>query len=277
MGFANYSISLLAAVGDTVENLEQLLDETRNGNGKIVVISAEADGSKTARIHEFLQQHDQDCLVAIAECRDAKGENLYFPFKQVLAELNAAAITDNPEEKKSTAHRLIKLVADAGPDWIEAIPILGNIVAAGIRTFQAYEKHFGKKIKTYEASPDLGNIRQLYENELRRLAKKAPLLIFLNNLQWADPSSLHLLFELDKSLRIKPFPLLLIGSYDPKEVKIENHSILSAITELLAVDDESKPQPLIPVTPSQRRQLPVYRVPLPVLNPVGRDREIEQV
>ncbi len=78
------------------------------------------------------------------------------------------------------------------------------------------------------------DIWDLYENELRRLGQERPVVVFLDDLQWTDPSSLNLLFALGKSLRRNPFPLLLIGSYRPEDVEaeIEQHPLIDILNKL---------------------------------------------
>ncbi len=195
-------------------DLEQLLEETQRNRGRLVFVGSETSFGKSKLILDFLQKHTQDFLIAIAECQHIKVSEPYYPFKLVLAELNASAISDNSQEKKSISAKLLGLISDAGPDWIAAIPILGAMTAAGVRTLQAMKRHFGKKEeKNKYKLRSLDYICQQYEEELRRLAQNAPLIILLNNIQWADSSSLNLLFTLDKSMKERPFPLLIICNY----------------------------------------------------------------
>ncbi len=71
-----------------------------------------------------------------------------------------------------------------------------------------------KKVKI--AGPD--DIALYYENELRRLSEKQPVIIFFDDLQWCDVSSLNLLYSIARGLRAKPFPMLMIGTYRPHEI-----------------------------------------------------------
>ncbi|MEM3395919.1 MAG: AAA family ATPase [Thermoplasmata archaeon] len=62
-------------------------------------------------------------------------------------------------------------------------------------------------------------LNRLYENiisGLRREAKKNPLLLFIDDLQWADPSTLALIHYLARNLR--NLPVLLIGTYRTEDI-----------------------------------------------------------
>jgi hypothetical protein len=51
---------------------------------------------------------------------------------------------------------------------------------------------------------------------LETLARQAPLLLLLDDLQWADAASINLLFHLGR--RIARQPILMLGAYRPAEV-----------------------------------------------------------
>ena len=199
------------------KQFEELLDETRAGNGKMVFMHGESGSGKTTLIRRFVEDHDEGCLIAIAECIDKDGATPYAPFKNVLVQLNSDAVGTDAEKRKTTRERLMAVVNESGPEWIAAIPVIGEITTAGIRTVQATKKHFGNKMTT-ENIKNAEDVQNVYENELRRLSKQEPLIIFLDDLQWADQSSLNLLFVLGRSLRSNPFPLLIIGSYRPHDI-----------------------------------------------------------
>lgn len=203
---------------------EQMLEETRQGNGKIVFLHGESGSGKTTLVRKFVEEHDAGCLIAISECIDKEGATPYAPFKQVLVQLNSDAVGDTMEKRMSTRERLMAVINESGPEWIAAIPVIGEITTAGIRTVQASKRHFGNKMSTDNVK-NAEDIQNIYENELRRLSQKEPLIIFIDDLQWADQSSLNLLFVLGRTLRVKPFPILLIGSYRPHDIAMGRDQI----------------------------------------------------
>ncbi len=56
-------------------------------------------------------------------------------------------------------------------------------------------------------------------NKLRTLAQKNTIIVFFDDLQWADLSTLNLLFYAAKNLKEKTYPLVLVCTYRPQDVK----------------------------------------------------------
>ncbi len=195
--------------------LEDLLAEVREGMGKVVLISAEPGGGKTALVRKFMAGHSE-CHTGAGECTDKLGLAEYQPFKQILAELNADYLTEDPDKKSQIKGKVIEFIKDAGPSWIGAIPVIGGVASAGLETLKAAEKQFGTG-----GSRDVKNasdIQNLYEQELRRLSAKVPVIVLIDDLQWADPSSINLLFKLGKTIRNNPFKIMMIGTYRPHDI-----------------------------------------------------------
>lgn len=209
-----------------LQTLKTAFAETQKGLGKLVLVAGEPGSGKTALIREFINhiQTENKVLTAISECTDKEGLNAYASFKDVLLELNVnAASQADVSGKKELKNKLKSFIAETGPKWVGFIPIIGSIAAAGIETVQSAQRHFGKEAeKTAQSEQE---ITEIVENELRRLAEKQPLIVFLDDLQWSDNASLNLLYKLSLSIRRKPFPVLLIGSYRPNDIKAGRNKI----------------------------------------------------
>lgn len=197
--------------------LNQLLEETRNNLGKVVFISAEPGYGKSELVRHFLTMNRNGFKIAEIQCNQINKGSAYLPFKDMLIKLNIEAFTK--EEDKSTKNRIRGLIEQAGPDWISVIPVIGSFVAAGIKTGQAVkDQFFDHKDSKREWRRE--DIQQVIENELRRLAAIKPVIIFIDDLHWADPSSIDMINALCLSLRIKPFPLMLVGSFRSNEIHL---------------------------------------------------------
>lgn len=195
--------------------LEDLLRVVREGMGKVVLISAEPGGGKTALARQFIDKHPE-CHTGAGECTDKLGLAEYQPFKQILAELNADYLTEDPQKRSQIKGKVIEFIKDAGPAWIGAIPVIGGVASAGLETLKAAEKQFGTT-----SSNDVKNasdIQNLYEQELRWLSQNNPLIMLIDDLQWSDPSSINLLFRLGKTIRNNPFKIMIIGTYRPHDI-----------------------------------------------------------
>ncbi len=114
----------------------------------------------------------------------------------------------------SFKERLRHIARECTGAWMGAIPIVGGLAEAIFTTSR----------KLAESRRDIQMKNQedffiLVMSRLRDLAKENPVVIFLDDLQWADASSLSLLLYLSKNLHDAPYPLLIIGSYRPEDIQ----------------------------------------------------------
>jgi len=200
--------------------LHAAYDEASTGKGKLVLVAGNAGIGKSGLVREFLKQIDQkpNVLTGISECDDKENLNAYAPFKNILVELNSKAFDSTG--KLSTGDRMKKMkkfISDSGAGWIGLIPLVGDFIETGIDTYKNYQDVYNKKPESNIESEN--DIYRVFENEFRRLAKDKTIVIFIDDLQWADASSLNLIFALGKTIRANPFNILLIGSYRPFEIK----------------------------------------------------------
>ncbi len=202
-----------------LEKLHKAYNEAKTGKGKLVLVEGSAGVGKSGFVREFLQQinKDSNTLIGVSECNDKENLNAYAPFKKILIELNT---TQNQGDKKNKFKNFIK---DAGTSWVELIPFIGTYAKVGIETYEAYQKSYKDKVETNIESEN--DIFRIFENEFRRLATHNTIVLFIDDLQWADASSLNLIFGLGKAIRANTFNILLIGSYRPNEVKAGRNKI----------------------------------------------------
>lgn len=217
--------SIFVGRDEQINQLDKLFAEVKKGMGKVVMISGEAGSGKSTLIRQFLLQTETDTNTnsAIVECADKEGLNSYAPFKELLISLNANAVEGS--KKSDSMQKLKGFITDAGTQWIATIPVIGSFVAAGISTLQAYKNHYKSDKDTNKAQSE-ADVHRIFEQELRRLAQKNALIVVLDDLQWADTSSLNLLFMLSKTIRQNPFPIMLIGTYRPNDVNAGRNKIL---------------------------------------------------
>lgn len=110
--------------------------------------------------------------------------------------------------------RLSHVVKECTGSWMGAIPVVGGLAEAIYKTSRTLgERRRGTAAKNQE------DFFILVMTRLRTLAKDNPVVVFLDDLQWADASSLSLLLYLSKNLHDVPYPLLLIGSYRAEDVR----------------------------------------------------------
>ncbi|KAA3600888.1 MAG: hypothetical protein DWQ06_08685 [Calditrichaeota bacterium] len=117
-------------------------------------------------------------------------------------------------KKLALKDRLKNVAKECTGEWLNVIPVVGNLSAAIYKTTNAIQK--SKKISYAQNQQDFF-IHVM--SQLRELAEHNPVMIYVDDLQWADISSMNLFFYLAKNLKDSPYPMVLIGSFRPQDVK----------------------------------------------------------
>lgn len=199
---------------DELSLLNNAFTEAKSGMGKMLMLAGTAGVGKSAFVRHFISEYaenDTEVLVSIAECNDKENLNAYAPFKEILIQLVSA-------QKPTGKNKLRNFIKEAGTSWIELIPVIGSYAKVGLETYEAYQKNYGDQSSEGVIQSE-NDVFRIFENEFRRLAADKTLVIFIDDLQWADASSLNLIFGLGKGLRAKPYKILFIGAYRPDEIK----------------------------------------------------------
>jgi len=237
-----------------LEKLSKFLDLTLNNNSQIVFISGEAGTGKSALVSEFFRlskDKNKDLIFIISECNSYIGQTEGFlPFKKIIELLLKGKTSDNNDKiqqqnrKKKITSISQKLFFELAPDLVGIfMPWAGLIVKAGSIAAQKY-KWFHKKPlnenlkngkipKFYDFNKD--NLFTQYSNFLSNLSKKFPLVIAIEDLQWADNYSLEFLFYIIREF--KKEKILLIGTYRESDVLLRRNEDLHP---LLRIINESK-------------------------------------
>ncbi|MFQ5595325.1 MAG: AAA family ATPase, partial [Anaerolineae bacterium] len=244
--------------------LNGFLDKALAGHGTVCFVTGEAGAGKTALVTEFARraqdEHD-DLLVAIGDCNAQTGiGDPYLPFREVLglltgdveARLAQGAITQENAGRLRDFLRISgQALVDLGPDLIEVF-VPGASLATRAGTFVA-----GKALSRGEArgiswldrleeltsqkaarggGTDLQQSRlfEQYTDVLQALAAQRPLMVVVDDLQWADAASISLLFHLGR--RMGESPILVVGAYRPADVALgrvgKRHPLEGVVNEL---------------------------------------------
>ncbi|MAT42183.1 MAG: hypothetical protein CL609_07565 [Anaerolineaceae bacterium] len=198
----------------SLENEIHQLKETNCGN--IIFIAGEAGIGKTTLVNYFLRSltsnkkiketNNYQPYVLQAKCSDlvASG-NPYAPFADLF---DGFQIVETEGLKKTMG----AWAKDLGPKLLEGIvPYLGPFLA-GILEKQLAKDHESNQIGVNVAAGQIYQFLRL----LDRASKISPLIIFIDDLHWADEPSINLIFALAR--RISEFPILLIGTYRPHDI-----------------------------------------------------------
>jgi DNA-binding SARP family transcriptional activator len=236
--------------------LESLLTQVMSGQGRIAFVTGEAGSGKTALLQAFARRAEDSnpSLVAVmGNCNAYTGiGDPYLPFREVLelltgdVEARLAAGTIAAE----TARRLWGLIPAALPILVESGPdLVGTFLSqAALRASRRFDRFKGarwqNRLETLltAGSPSIferatmqqTDLFEQYTRVLQGIAEQAPLLVLIDDLQWADPGSISLLFHLGR--RLVGARLLLVGAYRPEEVALEpegkRHPLAAVVNEL---------------------------------------------
>jgi tetratricopeptide (TPR) repeat protein len=174
--------------------LSQMFEEVRSGQSRLVLITADAGLGKTTLVEEFLANLNDgpvQCRIARGRCSERlAGTGAYLPFIEAIQ-----GLTDSGD---TVAVRAIKELA---PNWYS------QVVAVG-------ETRDPQTPAPAPASPE--RMKRELATLIQELSRQRPLVVFLDDLHWADPSTLDVIeYVLD---RPSTSGTLLIGTYRSSEL-----------------------------------------------------------
>jgi hypothetical protein len=182
---------------EPVRRLTRVLDEALAGVGRLALISGEPGVGKTRLAIEVLEIAERrGAQSALGACWDGAGAPGLWPWVQVLRGLRAARTDDGWE-------RLFQ----SGDDALT-------------RLLDTDARHASADFHLFEATLQL----------LAYLCDERPVVIFLDDLQWADPASISLVEFLHR--HAVHLPLLLVGTYRADEVARPHHPQQAGIANL---------------------------------------------
>jgi class 3 adenylate cyclase/tetratricopeptide (TPR) repeat protein len=167
------------------------------GEGRAVLIGGEAGIGKTRLVEEVaLDAQRLDMLVLTGRCPEDEGPIPYAPFVEVMeAAMRAVPVDD-----------LRSALGDAGPEVARIAPELRRLLpelpdAMGLPADQERRYLF-----------------RAFCEFIERLSRRTPLFILLDDLHWADPSTLLLLERLTEQVR--SLPIVVTGTYRETELVV---------------------------------------------------------
>jgi len=133
-----------------------------------------------------------------------------------------------------------KALVKCGPNLIDTLipgPGLGERVAAAVPAEGALQEQVRKLVADEKAAPDSLEQQGLFEevrDVLVAISDEQPVLLLLDDMQWADTGSVNLLFHLGRELATSQ--ILLVCAYRPEEVALgrrdSQHPLEPVLNEL---------------------------------------------
>lgn len=239
--------------------LDRFLDRALTVSGQVCFVTGDAGAGKTWLALEFIRRAEarQPDLVASVAMGDPQtgASDPYLIFREVLAQLTGdvearvaeGALTQEGARRLQGALRTsIDCLVEFGPDLIGLlVPGAGlavQVTKLGIETgkraglldrlTQAPAEDKSKSVGPRTIDP--GQIYEQYAKVLTALSKHAPLLLVLDDLQWADSASIDLLFHLIR--RIESSRIFIIAMLRPAEIALgragERHPLERVMSEV---------------------------------------------
>jgi len=235
--------------------LDTRLGAALTGNGQLIFITGEAGTGKSRLAEAFARRAQLDhanLVVARGYCNAHIGiGDPYLPFREVLALLTGdiearwVAGAMSRSEVLRLWHLLplaIQALVDAGPDLVDTL-ILGPALIARAEMAAPAASDLLARLKSVVARHQTGqsqahlrqsNLFSQYTRVLQTLARQNPLLLMIDDLQWADVGSISLLFHLARHL--DGHQILVVGLYRPSDVRLgrqgERHPLEPVLNEL---------------------------------------------
>lgn len=176
-----------------IKQLIQQLDFASSGKGTTVFICGEAGVGKTRLVNEFLKiARERGTKILSGWCL-SEAAIPYFPFTEAF---NTYMSVIGDEKVKSTIKKQLGITG-----WLR-----GPELARESRAIELFSTPEVERDRTFEAVASF----------LLQLSAQEPLILFLDDLQWADDLSLALLHYLSRKCRSSR--LLIIGAYRPEEL-----------------------------------------------------------
>jgi DNA-binding SARP family transcriptional activator/tetratricopeptide (TPR) repeat protein len=218
-----------------LERLRGFLDRALQGEGGVVFVTGEAGTGKTALASEFSREAAEDVpglgVVAGNGNAHTSSGDPYLPFREVLGLLTGDVQHRFAGGSLSREHALrlwgmipisVGALLEVGPDLIDTFVDRGRLqtrVSTWERHAQPFSRSLSKRLECLRGrwqQPIQAALHHQFARTVLSVARARPLLLVLDDIQWADSGSIELLFHLGRQL--DGGRVLILGLYRPSEV-----------------------------------------------------------
>lgn len=240
-----------------LSELEIYLDRALSRTGQVCFISGQAGTGKTALVRQFMERalaKDAELVVISGACDAHEGiGDPYLPFREALTMLTDAGAAqqaaskvspENTNRLRAVLFRSVQVLVEVAPELVGVLVPGATLVGAlgkAVAKRTGWMDHLDELVKqkaitagTVDTAAEQTRIFEQYTSFLQQLVDKVPLILFLDDLQWADSASLSLLFHLGR--HIENDRILILGAFRPDDVSLgrngQRHPLEAVVHEL---------------------------------------------
>jgi DNA-binding SARP family transcriptional activator/Flp pilus assembly protein TadD len=234
--------------------LDGFLQGALVGEGRVVFVTGGPGRGKTALVEAFARhamERHPDLLVASGNCNAYSGVgDPYLPFRDVLAMLSgdvearwdAGTITrDHAQRLWEALPLVVRALLEHGPDLLDVLVPGEALLSRAMITEHAGAPSLTRlREQVSDRRKSSKDVEQRYlfqqvTGVLRSVAQEKPLILILDDIQWADATSIGLLFHLGRNLTSAASRILIICAYRPEEVAFDHeggrHPLAKTLSE----------------------------------------------
>ena len=192
--------------------LRTAFEQVASGTGLLMCVAGEPGIGKTTLVEEFLAElaaSGEPCRVARGRCSERlAGTEAYLPVLEALDSLLSG-------ESSESVARVIQATA---PAWYAQTrqPISSGPAGAAVGEQAASQERMKRELATF----------------LQEIARLRPLVLFFDDVHWADASTIELIAYL--ATKFDQLRLLMLATYRPTELLVSKHPFLSIKLDLEA-------------------------------------------
>ena len=201
-------VPVLIGRDEEIKLLRRHLDSALNGKGTTVFVCGEAGIGKTRLVNEFLGIAKKKGIKALKGWCLSEAAIPYFPFTEAF---NAYMSTSSDEKTKSSIKEELGIT-----DWLKGPELMHESKTHGPFLNPEMERD-----RTFEA------VARVF----LQLSAEDSLVLFLDDLHWADHLSLALLHYLSRKCRNSR--LLIIGTYRPEDIVPDKEEAIHPLEETM--------------------------------------------
>jgi tetratricopeptide (TPR) repeat protein/KaiC/GvpD/RAD55 family RecA-like ATPase len=195
-----------------LEELESFLNEAIAGQGKTVFISGEAGNGKTRLVRELLRVAQEKNAAVLTGWCISDASSPYFPFAQAFNTF----FSDQKKNKKDSEALPVDFHSENRPSEIEDF---------GITAWLTGMRSADKNKETAIVSPQVWK-DQLFlavGKTLESISTQKPLVLFIDDIHWADSASLSMLHFISRTISSKRILVLATFRSEELTTDIEGH------------------------------------------------------